>query len=367
MARQDDFLAFAHIGDLHLTTAEADNARDLQTILQRLRGRTELDFVYLPGDNADNGTPAQYRLLRQALADFPLPVAVITGDHDMEGGDLGPFYAELQVPQLPYAKDVGGLRCLFLDMCGPGSGGPDFRLGAEQVQWLERELLEATRQERQCVVFMHSYPADLRGSGEAERVARLLHEGPVRLVEIGHTHYNELAHDGGVLYAACRSTGQIEEGGAGFALVTVDGQAVSWRFRELREAGPWVQITAPGDVRLNAAGTVEGDECRALVLAPAALDSCEWRADEGPWWPLQPLGKGRYRGDRPVPVGTRRLQVRVRDAQGGEDGDEVALHGERPALAAPAHWGSDHTQLGEWPTKGVLGTQLGPNRNGRKW
>ena len=109
MARQDAFLAFAHIGDLHLTTAEADNARDLQTLLQQLRGRTELDFVYLPGDNADNGTAEQYRLLKRLLDGFPLPVTVITGDHDMEGGDLSPFYAELQVPQLPYSREVGGV------------------------------------------------------------------------------------------------------------------------------------------------------------------------------------------------------------------------------------------------------------------
>ncbi|MDT3722135.1 metallophosphoesterase [Pseudomonas oryzihabitans] len=367
MTRSTDFLAFAHIGDLHLTTADADNARDLRTILQRLRERQELDFVFLPGDNADNGTAEQYRLLRQALADFTLPVAVITGDHDMEGGDLGPFYAELQVPRSPYAKAVGDVRCLFLDMCGPGGGGPDFRLGAEQVQWLERELLEASRQERQCVVFMHSYPADLRGPGEAERVARLLHEGPVRLVEIGHTHYNELAHDGGVLYAACRSSGQIEEGGVGFALVTLDGPAVSWRFRESREAWPWVQITAPGDARLNGMGAVEASECRVLVLAEAELTACEWQCDEGPWWPLVSLGKGRYRGDRPVPAGARRLQVRVRDARGGEDRDQIELTGPQRPLAAPADWGSDRTSLGEWQAKGVLGTQLGPNRNGRKW
>lgn len=367
MSDTADFLAFVHVGDLHLTTAEADNARDLQAILQRLRTREELDFVFLPGDNADNGTPEQYRLLRQWLNDFPLPVAVITGDHDMEGGNLDPFYSKLQVPRLPYAKDVGGVRCLFLDMCGPGSGGPDFRLGAEQLQWLERELQEATRQQRQCAVFMHSYPADLQGDGEAERVARLLHEGPVRLVEIGHTHYNELAHDGGVLYAACRSTGQIEEGGVGFALVTLDGPAVSWRFRECDQAGPWVQITAPGDARLNGMAEAQGRECRVLVLAETELERCEWQCDDGPWWPLEPLGKGRYRGDRPLPDGTRCLQVRVRDARGGEDSDRIDLVSQPRALAAPGDWGSDRTHLGEWQAKGVLGTQLGPNRNGRKW
>ena len=170
-----------------------------------------------------------------------------------------------------------------------------------------------------------------------------------------------------MLYAACRSTGQIEEGGVGFALVTLDGPGVSWRFRELPDGWPWVQITAPGDPRLNGAGVAEGHECRVLVLGDADLSACEWQCDDGPWWPLQPLGKGRYQGDRPVPEGTRRLQVRVRDSRGGEDNDRLDLDGGHRPLAAPADWGSDRTQLGEWQAKGVLGTQLGPNRNGRKW
>jgi hypothetical protein len=28
---------------------------------------------------------------------------------------------------------------------------------------------------------------------------------------------------------------------------------------------------------------------------------------------------------------------------------------------------SDADRIGAWPEKGILDTQLGPNRNGRKW
>lgn len=43
MPVSDDILAFAHIGDLHI----------VDQILQV----DDLDFVYVPGDNANNGLP----------------------------------------------------------------------------------------------------------------------------------------------------------------------------------------------------------------------------------------------------------------------------------------------------------------------
>lgn len=46
-------------------------------------------------------------------------------------------------------------------------------------------------------------------------------------MEMGHTHYNELANDGQTAYAATRSTEQIEEGPAGFSVTTLDGGVIS--------------------------------------------------------------------------------------------------------------------------------------------
>ncbi len=250
MQARDDILAFAHIGDLHITHADADNARDLDAIVAQLGQVEGLDFVYLPGDNADNGTPAQYALVKAALAPLSLPVHVITGDHDMEGGSLDAFYAGLGARTLPYVIEVSGTRCLFLDMCGPGTGGPDFRLGAAQAAWFADELAAAEAAGQDCALFMHSYPADLTGAGEAASIAERIHRGPVRLVEMGHTHYNELSNDGRTIYAATRSTGQIEEGPVGYAVAAIDRGVVSWRFKELARPWPFVLITAPADRRL---------------------------------------------------------------------------------------------------------------------
>ncbi len=364
-------LAFAHIGDLHLTGPEQENARDYRAILDQIGQVRGLDFVYLPGDNADNGRPEQYALVRAGLESLRLPVHAITGDHDMEGGSLDAFYAGLGGVRLPYAVTVSGTRCLFLDMCGPGLGGPDFRLGADQIDWLGRELSKAEGLGEDCALFMHSYPADLKGEGEADRVADLVHRGPVRLVEMGHTHYNELANDGRTIYAACRSTGQIEEGPVGYAIAALDRGVVAWRFKELARPWPFVLITAPADRRLahDDAHRVGGaTEVRALVLAAEDVTACEVSIDGGPWHPMRVEGgEGRYAAAIEWPADATRLAVRARDATGSVDEDVVEPASASHALAISKGPGSDVDALGAWLQRGLLGTQLGPNRNGRQW
>jgi Icc protein len=55
---------------------------------------------------------------------------------------------------------------------------------------------------------------------------------------MGHTHYNELANDGRAICAATRSTGQIEEGPAGFSVTTIDKEVIGWTFN-LCQNGRW--------------------------------------------------------------------------------------------------------------------------------
>ncbi|TXM79038.1 metallophosphoesterase [Methylobacterium sp. WL69] len=374
MSARDDILAFAHIGDLHITDADAPNARDFATIVDQINAADGLDFVYLPGDNADNGTPAQYAVVRAGLDRLTLPVHVITGDHDVEGGGLDAFYAGLDARRLPYATDVSGLRCLFLDMSGPGSGGPDFRLGPDQLAWLEGEVQGAERDGFDCALFMHTYPADLKGDGEATRVAHLVSGSRVRLVEMGHTHYNELANDGRTVFAATRSTGQIEEGPVGYAVAAIDRGVVSWRFKELARPWPFVLVTAPADRRLahDAADAehIVGDtiEVRALVLGETPVTACEVSVDGGPWQAMERAeGDRRHRARIAWGPRARRLVVRAFDAAGGTDADAVEPTRDAAGIPASKGLGSDADALGAWPEKGLLGTQLGPNRNGRPW
>ncbi|MGH1587407.1 metallophosphoesterase family protein [Methylobacterium phyllosphaerae] len=279
--------AFAHIGDLHLERASDPHAADLRAILAEvagLHGNGLLDFAYLPGDLAEDGLAEQYAILREALDRHPdLPVRLIAGDHDRQYGTMTAFDAlfadiaasprggghaarrhDLPRPRDPapvtqtyYAETIAGVHCLFLDMISAGYGekgfGLDFRLGPRQLAWLAEELAQADDRELPCVVFAHTYPDDLRVPDEREELSGLIRHHGVRLVEMGHTHYNELAPDGRTLYAAARSVGQNEDGAVGYAIAVIDGAATSWRFKPLDRALPFVMVTSPADRRLATA------------------------------------------------------------------------------------------------------------------
>jgi hypothetical protein len=130
------------------------------------------------------------------------PWHAIPGDHDFKPRSLDNFYGDLQVRELPYAVEISGSRCIFLDVVSRRSGGPDFRLGAARLLWLRGQLDGARRDGKTAAVFMHAYPADL--GEESAEIAAMLDESPVALVSMGHTHYNEVSNDGRTVYAATR-------------------------------------------------------------------------------------------------------------------------------------------------------------------
>jgi hypothetical protein len=239
-------LSWVHFGDLHITGEDEQNYRDFLALIEdvntHLAGR--IDFAVLPGDNADDGSEEQFRLVRRATDRLRIPLHILPGDHDRKPGNLDAFYKILDAEQLPKAVMLPGHRCLFLDIVSTGTGGPDFRLGAHQLGWLERQLFAAAQDEQRSIVFMHAYPADLR---EEEEVRTLFARYQVTAVDMGHTHYNEIANDGRTVYATTRSTGQVEEGPVGFSIAAVDCGVVSWRFKPLDAPWPLVLITSPAD------------------------------------------------------------------------------------------------------------------------
>ena len=365
-------LVYAHLGDLHITDAKARNYRDMLAMLAQLEveGAGQLDFIYLPGDVADNGQPAQYRLVAAALRLASVPVHLITGDHDMEPRSLANFYAVPAAAPLPKALTARGVRCLFLDVCGPGAGGPDFRLGAAQLAWLGAELAQVPAG-TEVALFMHTYPADLVEAAERAQLMALLAQHRVALVDMGHTHYNELANDGTTIYAVTRSTGQIEEGPVGYSLISLDQGVVSWRFKPLDGGFPFVLITAPADYRLlRHAGQAVGAQfaVRAVVFGANAVASVQYQLGSGPWLPMQLDAAGVWQAEATCPVGASlplALTVEARDATGRPGRHQLQL---APAPYLPVGRpgaGSDAASLGAWEDNSILGTQLGPNRNAR--
>ncbi|SFS18954.1 3',5'-cyclic AMP phosphodiesterase CpdA [Granulicella pectinivorans] len=360
-------VSWIHIGDTHLTRPGEQNEIDLGRIVDEINDRYAkegVDFVFVPGDIADDGSVVAYEAFRAHLDRLQLPWCGIVGDHDVHEKSFANF-RKYVAPELYSGFTIGSYR--FVRLNAFSEPRPDaFILDEEQLRWLEQELQHCVTSGQKAVILLHCYPSELKqGKKELQRLLQLY---PVVLVDMGHTHYNELSNDGRVLYGATRSTGQIEEGPVGYSVITLDGDAVSWHFVPLGSPS-MLAITQPEDERLL---TVRS----ASVVLPGPL-------------PVH----ARIWSSRPVHAVTARIGD-LRTSLISEDGvfwtgalDTGTLHNGTYELHVSADdklnssirvvlgpWPDrrfaeiDHENaIGEWRERGLLGTQLGPNKNGKKW
>ncbi len=367
-------LRFAQIGDLHLTHAGEQNFKDYCAILAQIEIQCKgLDFVFLPGDNGDHGRGGEYRLVATPLRMLSVPYHIITGDHDMEQGSLINFYQELAVELLPYVKRIRRYACLFLDCCGPGSGGPDFRIGNTQLLWLKEALDNAEKDGLIKVVFMHTYPDDLVDYEEKETVIQWFKHYEVRLVAMGHTHFNELANDGTTVFSATRSTGQIDEGVVGYSITTLDENSLCWRFKPLDEPFPFVMITHPTDARLekdNPSPAPAGAHLvRAVIFGLYQPEEVAFQVDGQNWVRMQyNRNTDSWEGHTDwVLQAAATIRVRVLDVRNRPGYYQISYDPKRFKKPIRSGRGSDEDRILYWPENGIPGSQLGPNRNAKPY
>ena len=240
-----EVVTWIHLGDLHMVRSGEQNHKDLQAIVEEINAvyaGKGVSFVYLPGDIADDGSTRAYGAVRECLDKLKLPWCAIVGDHDVHERSFQNFKTFMS-ESLYGSFAVSEVRFFRLNTFSEPR--PDsFIVDDVQLDWLDDQL-------KQCrempVVLMHCYPSDLKQG--RERLAKLLREYKVRVVDMGHTHYNEISNDGTTIYCAARSTGQIEEGPVGYAVLSLDGDAFSWHFARLGSRS-MVDITSPADARL---------------------------------------------------------------------------------------------------------------------
>ena len=228
------------------------------------------------------------------------------------------------------------------------------------------------RPEESAVLLLHCYPSDLK-VGRSE-LQTLISRYSVRLIDMGHTHYNEIANDGHLLYTATRSTGQIEEGPVGFSITNIDGPAISWKFLPLATL-PAAMITSPAEARLipdtHSDGLISSGTffIRAKVFSASPVKSIEAEY-LGATVPLvQVQGSSVYQAEVPAGnVGVHSLAVMLVDEAGGEAKDMISVVvGGAAFKPSPRQERDQDNAVEAWPERGLLGTQLGPNKNGRKW
>lgn len=366
-------ISWVHLGDLHMTVAGEQNHRDLVALVKEVNTAFAhaVSFVYLPGDVADHGSAAEYAVVRQALDSLRVPWCSIIGDHDVHEKSFRNFL-HFMATETRYAFSISAVRFLALnafDLPDPGS----FTLLSEQLLWVARELRTLPPSDL-AVLLLHCYPSDLKRGGD--RLRELIQNPSVRLLDMGHTHYNELANDGGTLYTSTRSTGQIEEGPVGYSVTNIDSAVISWKFVRLGKL-PVVMITSPSDERF----ITDTRLANHIVSGPLRVRAKSWgreailsavahfgeKAIELKPIARSQLWEGAFLATE-VPNGVHPLRVTVEDAAGDSASDEIrVVIGQSAYRSGPRSERDQDNAVAAWPERGLLGTQLGPNKNGKKW
>ena len=370
-------LTWLQFGDLHASNTDGWESLDIFSRLVDDANRhlvDAVDFAVLPGDNANHATREQFRRVADAASQLRLPLHILPGDHDFESGSLADFYGILGAKRLPYVAEIDGSRCLFLDLVSAGSGGPDFRIDDQQMWWLANQLQAAGTDRRRPIVFMHAYPNDLQSDGE--EIEEMFSRTGVAFVGTGHTHYNELVNHQGVIYAATRSTGEVEEGPPGFSIGVLDSSVVSWHFRPIDAAWPFVLITSPADRRLNT-DLAEIDQVSSSSIGVRAkvfggdVVQVTARVNEGRYFGMTEDAPHIWNGTIPDAAdGLQTLQVEAATVDGDVKRDTIEVLVRSSEATDDDRVRAQHRNfepIGRWPERNLLGSQLGPNKNGRKW
>jgi len=188
----------AHISDLHIGAgvgpAGRDAASGLRAALQAIAKR-EPDAILATGDLVNDAKPEEYAELAAILADAPVPVYLLPGNHDDPDLLRAAFPGYAYLPRsgaLSYAVEAYPVRIVAIDETIRGEVGGDFT--EDHARWLEATLAEAPH--KPTIVALHHPPFashdrlfDTLGLAGAGRFARVIaRHGQVQRILCGHHH-----------------------------------------------------------------------------------------------------------------------------------------------------------------------------------
>jgi 3',5'-cyclic AMP phosphodiesterase CpdA len=206
----------AHLSDPHITAGPLGGlpAAGLQLALARVMAlEPPVDCVVITGDLTDHGRPDEYEALREIIGAFPLPVHLITGNHDnretlLDAFGGGPWL--MGSLEAHYLHEYEEATVVALDSLIPGD--PAGRLGDEQLSWLDAVL--SRRPDVPALVCLHHPPVPvgipfldgMRLNDGAELGTVIATHSNVTRVLAGHLHRVVSAPFAGSLVTTAPST-----------------------------------------------------------------------------------------------------------------------------------------------------------------
>ncbi len=244
------------ISDPHITTEGdliigLDPAECLRGVLEAaLAAHGDAQAIVILGDLTHHGWASEYQRLRGVLADVPIPVLPMMGNHDRRDTYLGVFPDAPQTDGFVQSHwDFGDTRLITLDSLD----GPPFvdghhagRLCEARLAFLENAL--DTRGGRHAIVCIHHPPFDtgiigmdmIKLAGGADFLDMLARHGNLHLI-CGHIHRTMSGSTRGVPWSMFKSPchqgvlelsdpnahiSTNEPGAYGIALLQADGVVV---------------------------------------------------------------------------------------------------------------------------------------------
>jgi 3',5'-cyclic AMP phosphodiesterase CpdA len=212
-----DALKFVQISDSHIgfdKPANTDVAATLRAAIAKIKADPEPPaFVLHTGDLTHLSRASEFDTLQQILSELSIPVFYVPGEHDVLDDErhsyLDRFGRGTQGAGW-HSFDKNGVHFIGLvnvvDLQAGGLGN----LGAEQLEWLERDVKQL-KSSTPIVVFAHIplwsvYPAWGWGTDDAERALSYLKRfGSVSVLN-GHIHQVMQKVEGHITFHTAMST-----------------------------------------------------------------------------------------------------------------------------------------------------------------
>ena len=216
-SHDEEALRFVQISDSHIgfdKPANTDVTATLRAAVAKIQAAPEPPaFVLHTGDLTHLSKPAEFDTLQQVLSEMSVPVFYVPGEHDVledEGKSYLARFGKGTQGAGWYSFDQGGVHFIGLVNVVNLKAGGLGTLGAEQLEWLEKDVTRLTSS-TPLVVFAHIplwsvYPEWGWGTDDSERALSYLKPfGSVSVLN-GHIHQVMQKVEGHVTFHTAMST-----------------------------------------------------------------------------------------------------------------------------------------------------------------